>query len=86
MTPHLTVDLERCRMPRGALQAAEFEVEGHGYLEVIGRSVSYIDRRSGISLLSYSYPSEKDARMQIKFFRESYRDAEKRRSSFRVVS
>lgn len=86
MKSHLDLHLERCRMPRGGLQAAEFEAQGLGFLQAIGRSVSYVDRTSGVALLSFSYPSEQDAKMQMKFFREAYRDVEERRSSFKAVA
>ncbi|WP_244424751.1 hypothetical protein [Methylobacterium nodulans] len=81
MKPHLNPDTVQCMTPRGGLQAAEYEDRGYGYLNILRNSVCYIDSATGDCLTSFSYPSHRDAELQLSFFRQACQDAKRRRSS-----
>jgi hypothetical protein len=81
MAPELTRDAARREVPRGGLQAAEFEDKRYGILTVDGRSVIYIAHADGAAGPRFTYPSERDARAQLSFFRAAYQDLKHRRTA-----
>jgi hypothetical protein len=84
-TKKFWLDIVDRRTPRGALQAAEFEARKFGSLVAKGKSVTYIDALTGVTLLSFTYCSGKEAKAQLGFFRAAYNDVEHRRAALHVV-
>ena len=84
-TKKFWLDIVDRRTPRGALQAAEFEARKLGSLVAKGKSVTYIDALTGVTLLSFTYCNGKEAKAQLGFFRAAYNDVEHRRAALHVV-
>lgn len=73
------------RTPRGGLQAAEFEATGLGALGVDCRDMVYVDATTRIVLLRVAWTNNREARLQVKFYRQAYRDVVARRAALRLV-
>jgi hypothetical protein len=73
-------------MPKSFLQAAELEEEDFGKLRVNGKHLEYFDYATRVVFLSISYASPAEAGLQMKFYRQSYKDVLDRRMNFRVVN
>ncbi|MFE1602634.1 hypothetical protein [Methylobacterium sp. ID0610] len=80
MGAHPSLRTVKHMTPRGGLQAAEYEDIGYGYLEIIENSVRYIDKETGKCLISFSYASQRDAALQLRFFRQACQDAKSHHS------
>ncbi|MGY2051437.1 hypothetical protein [Methylobacterium sp. JK268] len=81
MAPEPTRDAVPRGVPRGGLQAAEFEDKRYGLLRVDGRSVIYVAHEGEAAGLRFTYPSEHDARAQLSFFRAAYQDLKRHRAA-----
>jgi len=82
---HLDPEFVANLTPRGGLQAAEFEDKRLGFLSVEGSRVLYTDASLGIALLSTEFASNREAALQLRFYRSTYRDVKARRAAFKVV-
>lgn len=74
------------RTPRGGLQAAEFEGAGLGSLGIDCRDMVYVDAETRIVLLRVSWANNREARLQVRFYRQAYKDVVARRAAMRLVS
>ncbi len=73
------------RTPRGGLQAAEFEARGLGALGVDCRDMVYIDATTRIVLLRVAWTNNREARLQVRFYRQAHKDVLARRAALRLV-
>ena len=78
-------DFSAQRTPRGGLQAAEYEDRKLGRLHVAGSRVIYKDAETGEILMDRQFANDREAGLQLSFYRATYDDVKTRRSSFRIV-
>lgn len=84
MSPNPSPHANNHMMPRGGLQAAEYEELGYGFLEIVGNSVCYVDGRTGKRLINFAYPTRRDATLQLSFFRQACQDARRLHTTTRL--
>lgn len=72
--------------PRSFLKAAEFEDRDFGTLKVDGRDILYTDHHTGAVLLRTTWASIREAKLQLQFYRDTYKDVKDRRAAFRLVN
>jgi hypothetical protein len=89
MTPrneNLTVaEQVMARVPRSGLQAAEFEAKGLGALHIDCRDIVYTDALTRSALLRITWSSNREARAQMRVYRQAHAQVMARRASLRVV-
>jgi hypothetical protein len=73
-------------IPKSGLQAAELEHDDFGYLCVRAQNIVYIDLMTKSVFLTLPYTSPVEATLQMKFYRQAYKDVLARRADFRVVN